>query len=46
MSNEVKRQYLEGVRIRYLKCTKKQKTLILDEFSARFAKLAVNTLLS
>jgi hypothetical protein len=32
MSNEVKRQYLERVRLRYLKGTKKQKTLILDEF--------------
>jgi hypothetical protein len=32
MSNEVKRQYLERVRLRYLKGNKKQKTLILDEF--------------
>lgn len=32
MSNEVRRQYLERVRLRYLKGTKKQKTLILDEF--------------
>lgn len=32
MSNEVKRQYLERVRLRYLKGTKNQKTLILDEF--------------
>jgi hypothetical protein len=32
MSNEVKRQYLEKIRLRYLKAGKKQKTLILDEF--------------
>ena len=32
MSNEVKRQYLVKVRLRYLKGSKKQKTLILDEF--------------
>ena len=32
MSNEVRRQYLERVRLRYLKGKKKQKTLILDEF--------------
>lgn len=32
MSNEVKRQYLERVRLRYLKSNKKQKSLILDEF--------------
>lgn len=32
MSNEVKRQYLEKVRLRYLKGTKLQKSLILDEF--------------
>lgn len=32
MSNEVKRQYLNRVRLRYLKGSKKHKTLILDEF--------------
>jgi len=32
MSNEVKRQYLERVRLRYLKSNKQQKSLILDEF--------------
>lgn len=32
MSNEVKRQYLEKVRLRYLKGSKVQKSLILDEF--------------
>lgn len=32
MSNEVKRQYLEKIRERYEKATKRQKTLILDEF--------------
>jgi hypothetical protein len=32
MSNEVQRQYLNRVRLRYLKASKKQKTLILDEF--------------
>ena len=32
MSNEVKRQYLDRVRLRYLKSNRKQKTLILDEF--------------
>ncbi len=32
MSNEVKRQYLNRVRLRYLKGSKKQKSLILDEF--------------
>jgi hypothetical protein len=32
MSNEVRRQYLERVRFRYQKGSKKQKTLILDEF--------------
>lgn len=32
MSNEVRRQYLEKVRIRYLQGNKKRKTLILDEF--------------
>jgi len=33
MSNEVQRQYLERVRFRYLKASKKEKTLILDEFT-------------
>lgn len=32
MSTEVKRQYLEKIRLRYLKASKRQKTLILDEF--------------
>lgn len=32
MSNEVKRQYLEKIRERYEKATKRQKALILDEF--------------
>ena len=32
MSNEVKRQYLERIRGRYEKSTKRQKALILDEF--------------
>jgi hypothetical protein len=32
MSNEVKRQYLNRVRLRYLKGSKVQKSLILDEF--------------
>lgn len=32
MSNEVQRQYLDKIRIRYEKATKRQKTLILDEF--------------
>lgn len=32
MSNEVKRQYLQKIRLRYLKSSKAQKTLILDEF--------------
>lgn len=32
MSNEVQRQYLEKIRLRYEKGTKRQKTLILDEF--------------
>lgn len=32
MSNEVKRQYLDRIRERYEKATKRQKTLILDEF--------------
>ena len=32
MSNEVKRQYLNRVRLRYMKGSKKQKSLILDEF--------------
>jgi hypothetical protein len=32
MSNEVKRQYLDRVRLRYLKASKRQKSLILDEF--------------
>lgn len=32
MSNEVKRQYLDRIRKRYEKATKRQKTLILDEF--------------
>ena len=32
MSNEVKRQYLDKIRERYEKATKRQKTLILDEF--------------
>lgn len=32
MSNEVQRQYLDKVRARYEKATKRQKTLILDEF--------------
>lgn len=32
MSNEVKRQYLEKIRGRYRKATRRQKTLILDEF--------------
>ena len=32
MSNEVKRQYLDRVRLRYLKSNKRQKSLILDEF--------------
>jgi hypothetical protein len=32
MSNEVKRQYLNRVRLRYLKGSKTQKSLILDEF--------------
>lgn len=32
MSNEVRRQYLEKIRLRYQKGSKKQKTLILDEF--------------
>ncbi len=33
MSNEVQQQYLERVRLRYRKGNKKQKTLILDEFT-------------
>lgn len=33
MSNEIQRQYLERVRLRYLKGNKKQKTLILDELT-------------
>lgn len=32
MSNEVRRQYLDRVRLRYLKSSKRQKSLILDEF--------------
>lgn len=32
MSTEVRRQYLEKIRLRYQKGSKKQKTLILDEF--------------
>ena len=32
MSTEVKRQYLDRIRERYEKATKRQKTLILDEF--------------
>lgn len=32
MSNEVQRQYLQKIRLRYLKSSKAQKTLILDEF--------------
>jgi hypothetical protein len=32
MSNEVQRQYLERVRLRYLKADKTHKSLILDEF--------------
>lgn len=32
MSSEVKRQYLERIRERYKKASKRQKTLILDEF--------------
>lgn len=32
MSNEIIRQYLEKARLRYLKGSRKQKTLILDEF--------------
>lgn len=32
MSNEVKREYLQKIRLRYLKSSKAQKTLILDEF--------------
>ncbi len=32
MSTQVKRQYLEKIRVLYEKATKRQKTLILDEF--------------